>query len=73
MESTPTLTIAVYGSRHQGENAEAIFNLLRELSERGCRLLVHSKLMNHLSELIGQRFAETINLYGTSSDSRFDS
>ena len=72
MESTPTLTIAVYGSRHQGENAEAIFNLLRELSERGCRLLVHSKLMNHLSELIGQRFAETINLYGTSSDSRFD-
>lgn len=72
MERTPTLTIAVYGSRHQGENAAAIFSLLRELSERGCRLLVHPKLMHHLSDLLGPGFAGSINLYGTPGDSDFD-
>ena len=72
MEKAPTLTVAVYGSRHQGENAEAVFVLLRELSERGCRLLIHPKLMNHLSDLLGDKFSQSVNLYGSPADSNFN-
>ncbi|MDE7093083.1 MAG: NAD(+)/NADH kinase, partial [Muribaculaceae bacterium] len=71
MEKAPTLTVAVYGSRHQGENAKAISALLRELSERGCRLLIHPKLLNHLNDLLGDSFSQSINLYGSPADVDF--
>lgn len=47
------LTVAIYGSRHQTDNVALIDTLLSSLSARGCRLIIHSKLYNHLIEELG--------------------
>ncbi len=44
------LTVAIYGSRHQSDSIRLINRLLSELSQRGCRLIIHSKIYNHLTE-----------------------
>ncbi len=49
------LTVAIYGSRHQNERASKIDTLLSTLSRRGCRFVFHTKIYNHLLELLDHK------------------
>lgn len=61
--------IAVYGSRRQDKNIGYISNLFTLLSERGVGLIVHSKLFNHLSDLLRGRISQWNILSVTDSGS----
>jgi len=64
-----TMTIAIYGSRRQQGNIENISSLIRSLSEKGARIILHSKLYRHLCELA----AETgqWNIYAVTDNDSF--
>ncbi|MDE6266496.1 MAG: NAD(+)/NADH kinase [Muribaculaceae bacterium] len=64
------LTIAVYGSRRQEPaSLKLIDSLLRELSARGCRLLLHSKIYSSLTQ--GGFDPACWNLYAVTDSDRF--
>ena len=50
------MTIAIYGSRRQGENVTRIARMLATLHDRGVEIVMHSKLYRHLrSEIPGDQ------------------
>lgn len=63
------LTVAIYGSRHQEERADKIDSLLSTLSARGCRLVFHTKIYRHLTELLGPE--PRWNVYAVTDSARF--
>lgn len=63
-------TIAVYGSRRQQPTAlSQIDSLLQELSSRGCRLILHSKIFSALTQ--GGFAPENWDLYAVTDTDRF--
>lgn len=64
------LTVAVYGSRRQQPSAlQLIDNLLRQLSARGCQLVLHSKIFTSLTR--GGFDPEMWNVYAVTESDRF--
>ena len=65
-------TVAVYGSRRQGDKIGLVDNLLVELSNRGCRLVIHSKIYSYLNEILpGENPSERWNVYAVTDSKQF--
>lgn len=55
------MTVAIYGSRRQGEYITRIARMLTTLHERGVRIVMHSKLYRHLrSEVPGDQPVDSV-------------
>lgn len=67
------LTVAVYGSRRQGEKIGLVDKLLQGLSEKGCRLVMHSKVYNYLREMLpDEQSFQNWNVYAVTDSSHFN-
>lgn len=66
------LTIAVYGSRRQGDKTALVDKLLRDFSDRGCRLVLHAKIHDYLCKTLpGDNPAENWNVYAVTDSDHF--
>lgn len=66
------LTVAVYGSRRQGDKISLVDKLLGILSQKGCRLIMHSKIYNYLKENISDSDAShNWNVYAVTDSYHF--
>lgn len=66
-----TMTVAIYGSRRQQQNFDRISSLLKDLSFRGARLILHAKLYSHLCDLNGGAPDGNWNIYAVTDSDRF--
>ena len=65
------ITIAVYGSRRQGEKTPLVDTLLRSISQHGCRLVLHSKIYSYLTEMLPGDPQQNWNVYTVTDSDRF--
>lgn len=55
------MTVAIYGSRRQGEYITRIARMLQTLRDKGVKIVMHSKLYHHLrSEVPGQQPVDSV-------------